>query len=107
MKLSRACFRCFECIFPLASLKNYNWLRKNYRYISVYVQSTFNYFHKFERHITCATIKITIVIENGRSFKLRQSDKADRVAFHSTTTECEAHRAVPSPFMGPWKRNRG
>ena len=107
MKPLRACFGCFECTFPLASIKNYYWLQKNYRYISVYLWSIFNYFHKSRRHTTRATIKIAIAIENGRSFKLRQSDKADCVAFHSTTTECEAHRAVPSPFMGPWKRNRG
>jgi hypothetical protein len=47
MKLSGACFGCFECTFTLAWLNNYNWLGKNCRYISIYVEGTFNYFHDF------------------------------------------------------------
>src|SRR5882762_10488921 len=30
MKLLRACFRNFQCIFHLARLNNCNWLKKNY-----------------------------------------------------------------------------
>ena len=37
MKLSRACFGCFECTFPLARLNNSNWLQENCRYIPIHV----------------------------------------------------------------------
>ena len=37
MKLSRACFGCFECTFLLARLNGGNWLKKNYRSISIYI----------------------------------------------------------------------
>src|ERR1700727_2005272 len=72
IKLSRACFGCSECTFPLARLYNSNWLGKNYIFIPIHVESVHNYLYDFRRPITCATIKITIVIENGRSLKLRQ-----------------------------------
>jgi hypothetical protein len=36
------------------------------------VKSIDNYFHDFRWPVECVTIKIAIVIENGRSLKLRQ-----------------------------------
>ena len=39
----------------------------------MYVGSTYNYFHDFRSFLKYATIQIEIVIENGRSLKLRQT----------------------------------
>ena len=73
MKLSSACFGCFECTFPIAKLNHSNQLQKNRRYIPNYVESVFNYFDDFKMTVIYATMKIEIMIENGWSLKLRQS----------------------------------
>jgi hypothetical protein len=73
MKLSRACFGCFECTFPLAWLNNCNWPQQNCRCIVICIESVFNHFHNFRRSALCAIIKIMIAIENCRSLKLCQS----------------------------------
>ena len=73
IKLSRACFGCSECTFHLAQLNDGNYLGKNNRPISIHVESVHNYLHNFRRPITCATIKVVIVIQNGWSLKLHQT----------------------------------
>src|SRR5882762_4450659 len=73
MKLSTACFGCFECTSPLARLSYENRLQENYIYIHIHVENMYNHFHDFRRSIFRAMIKIAIVIENGRSLKLRQT----------------------------------
>ena len=73
MKLSSACFGCFECTFPLARLNDSNQLQEICRYIPIYVESIFNHFHDFKIAVTYATMKIEIAIENRWSLKLCQT----------------------------------
>ena len=39
----------------------------------MYVENLYNYFHNFSIPVKCATMKIEIAIENGRSLKLHQT----------------------------------
>jgi hypothetical protein len=69
----------------------------------MYVENVYNYFHNFRISVKCATIKIEIAIENGRSLKLHQTRQVDVIALHirfvhfSGPTTNEGH---PTP-MGP------
>ena len=47
MKLLRACFRKFQCIFHLARLNNCNWLKKNYCGIKICIWYVLKYFEEF------------------------------------------------------------
>src|SRR5882762_11686035 len=47
MKLLRACFRNFQCIFHLARLNNCNWLKKNHCGIKICIWYVLQYFEEF------------------------------------------------------------
>ena len=47
MKLLRACFCNFQCIFHLARLNNCNWLKKNHCGIKICIWYVLQYFEEF------------------------------------------------------------
>ena len=60
----------------------------------MYVGSIYNYFHDFRSFLKYATIQIEIVIENGRSLKLRQTRQVDAFALPLDQHQTRGLRAV-------------
>jgi hypothetical protein len=60
IKLSRACFGCFECVSLLAWLNNCDCLGKNYQYIFMHLESAYYDFRNY-RHFVEGTMRLTNV----------------------------------------------
>jgi hypothetical protein len=54
-----------------------------------------DYFHYFIWPVKCVTIKIAIVIENGRSLKLCQTQQAEGYHIGQHQTDCEQDTQMP------------
>jgi hypothetical protein len=65
----------------------------NRRYILVYVESIYNYFHDFMSPVEYATMKIEIAIENDRSLKLCQTRQVNVSATPMQPTTNDRHTA--------------
>ena len=48
--------------------------------------NAYNYFHDFKKPVEYATVKIEILIENGRSLKLHQMHQVNALSLSSTTS---------------------
>ena len=64
----------------------------------MYVGNAYNYFHDFRRPVKCATIKIEVVIENGRSLKLRQTRQVDASILLQASSIAPTNDGRPTPM---------
>src|ERR1700683_30107 len=81
-------------------MNNCNWLQKNYRYVYMYIDSTYNYIHDFRRLLKYATMKVESAIENGRSLKLHQMRQVASPSLSSTTSTQPTTNKVTQPTSG-------
>jgi hypothetical protein len=64
------------------------------------VTNAYNYFHDFKKRVEYATMKIEILIENGRSLKLRQMRRVNALSLSSTTSTQPTENDGYQPISG-------